>query len=94
MAVIQLRDKMAKEQTEYENGMEMPDLMNEANVRLLRAWQGDSNSLGLFRFIRVCGNDQQFCKVVQNGSHKSLTESDGQTKGMSAVEGNMDIPVA
>lgn len=58
MRLVQLLDKIKREKAEYENGMDIPDLMNEVNVRLLRAWQGDTNQLSLFRFARVSGKNQ------------------------------------
>jgi translation machinery-associated protein 16 len=56
--LVQLQSKMEKERLEYQTGMEIPDLMNEINVKLLRSWSGDSQALGMFRFVRINGRDQ------------------------------------
>lgn len=56
--LAQIREVINKERLEYENGMEIPDLMNETNVQLLRDWEGDRQALPLFRFIRISGKDQ------------------------------------
>ena len=85
MALIQLRDKIAKEKTEYENGIDLPDLMNEANVKLLRDWQGDPNALGLFRFVRISGGDKQQYIITQPGSHKSIAESAERQKAQATA---------
>lgn len=56
--LLQLQNLIEKEKLEYQNGMDIPDLMSEINVRLLRSWSGDSQALGMFRFVRVSGRDQ------------------------------------
>jgi translation machinery-associated protein 16 len=81
MALVQLQDRIKREKIEYENGIDIPDLMNEVNVRLLRAWQGDTNQLTLFRFARVSGKDQQQYTIVQKGRHKELVEDDKAQAG-------------
>ncbi|KAF0553861.1 translation machinery-associated protein 16 [Gigaspora margarita] len=42
-----------KEQKEYIEGFEIPDLMNAKNVKILREWDGDPNSLSRIKLIRV-----------------------------------------
>lgn len=86
MALIQLREKVARERTEYENGIDIPDLMNEANVKLLRDWQGDANALGLFRFVRISGNDKEQYTITQKGSHKSIEEASQHQKAQAEAE--------
>lgn len=56
--MVKLQNTIQKEKLEYENGMEIPDLMDEVNVKLLRDWNGDMQALGLFTFVRVSGRDQ------------------------------------
>jgi translation machinery-associated protein 16 len=56
--LVELQNLIKKEKMEYETGLEMPDLMNEVNVRLMRQWNGDIQALDLFRFVRVSGRDQ------------------------------------
>jgi translation machinery-associated protein 16 len=58
LKLVELQNTIAKEKLEYDTGFEIPDLMNEANVRLMREWNGDSQALGMFRFVRVSGRDQ------------------------------------
>lgn len=58
LRLVELQSKIEKEKLEYENGLEIPDLMNEVNVRLMREWNGDSQALGMFRFVRLSGRDQ------------------------------------
>ena len=53
-----LRAQAEKEQQDYETGMEVPDLLSEVNVRLLREWEGDERQLGLFRMRRISGKFQ------------------------------------
>lgn len=50
---VQLQDLVAREKEEYRTGMEVPDLLNETNVRLLRSWQGNPQELPLFRIVRI-----------------------------------------
>lgn len=56
--LVEVQNLVERERLEYETGLEIPDLMNETNVRLMRQWNGDAQALGLFRFVRVCGRDQ------------------------------------
>lgn len=55
---VALRAQAEKEQQDYETGMEVPDLLSEVNVRLLREWEGDERQLGLFRMRRISGKFQ------------------------------------
>ncbi|PWN37913.1 uncharacterized protein FA14DRAFT_159732 [Meira miltonrushii] len=86
MPLIQLRERIARERLEYENGIDIPDLMNEANVKILRDWQGDVNALGLFRFVRISGSDKEQYVITQQGSHKSIAESVEQQKAQAVAE--------
>lgn len=70
--LVQLRDRIATEEHEYKEGIEVPDLCNATNVELLRAWQGDPQALHCFRFVRISGTDRENCTVTQLGSHKLL----------------------
>lgn len=58
LRLVELQNTIQKEQLGYENGMEIPDLMDEVSVKLLRDWNGDTQALGLFTFVRVSGRDQ------------------------------------
>lgn len=52
---VALREVVQRERRDYEAGIEVPDLLSETNVRLLREWEGDEGALGAFRFVRVSG---------------------------------------
>ncbi|WFC98499.1 translation machinery-associated protein 16 [Malassezia yamatoensis] len=56
--LMELQSLKEKEKREYYEGMDVPDLMNEINVAILREWQGDPQALHLFRFIRVSSADR------------------------------------
>lgn len=58
LRLVELQNIIEREKLEYENNLEIPDLMNETNVKLMRQWNGNSQALGLFRFVRVSGKDQ------------------------------------
>ncbi|CCU98933.1 unnamed protein product [Malassezia sympodialis ATCC 42132] len=70
--LMELEDLYAAEQQEYREGMDVPDLCNETNVTLLRAWKGDPQAIPLFRFVRISSTDRDLCRVVQAGTHKQL----------------------
>ncbi|CAB4405313.1 unnamed protein product [Rhizophagus irregularis] len=42
-----------KEKKEYIEGFEIPDFMNPKNVKLLRQWDGDINSMTRIKIIRI-----------------------------------------
>jgi len=42
-----------KERREYMEGFEIPDLMNPKNVKILRQWNGDINSISRIKIIRI-----------------------------------------
>ncbi|RGB26691.1 hypothetical protein C1646_720434 [Rhizophagus diaphanus] len=42
-----------KEKKEYIEGFEIPDFMNPKNVKLLRQWDGDMNSMSRIKIIRI-----------------------------------------
>ncbi|KAG0370685.1 hypothetical protein BC939DRAFT_452153 [Gamsiella multidivaricata] len=44
---------MAKERQEYASGFEIPDFTSPKNVKLLREWDGDLNSLNRIRMLRL-----------------------------------------
>ncbi|KAF9430284.1 hypothetical protein BGZ94_007553 [Podila epigama] len=44
---------MNKERQEYETGFEIPDFSSPKNVKVLRAWDGDLNSLNRIRLLRL-----------------------------------------
>lgn len=56
--LFELEEQIEKEKQEYREGMEVPDLMNETNVAVMREWQGDPQALHLFRFIRISSTDR------------------------------------
>lgn len=67
-----LSEAVRKEEEEYDNGMDVPDLRNPVNVRLLREWNGDSQMLPLYDFIRISRKIPEVVKLIQVGSHKLL----------------------
>lgn len=70
--LMELEELQAAEQQEYREGMDVPDLCNETNVALLRAWKGDPQAIPLFRFVRISSSDRDLCRVIQAGTHKQL----------------------
>ncbi|KAG0241760.1 hypothetical protein BGW41_005414 [Actinomortierella wolfii] len=44
---------IAKERKEYVSGMEIPDFTSPKNVKILRAWDGDMNSIKRIRMIKL-----------------------------------------
>ena len=54
----ELRESIEGEKREYSENMEIPDLLNATNVRLLRGWNGDSQAIGLFRLVRISGTNK------------------------------------
>lgn len=54
---VELKEIIAKELQEYNEGLVIPDFTNKTNVKLLREWQGDPQALPLFRMVRISGND-------------------------------------
>ncbi|TKY87436.1 hypothetical protein EX895_004114 [Sporisorium graminicola] len=69
---IELKETIAKEAQEYEEGLELPDLTNVTNVKLLRDWQGDPQALPLFRMVRISGKYPEQCNLMHPGTHKLL----------------------
>lgn len=51
----QLKQVIDDERREYTENMEIPDLLNAVNVRLLRQWKGDPQALHLYRMVRISG---------------------------------------
>ncbi len=51
----ELKETIAKESQEYNEGFELPDLTSVTNVKLLREWQGDPQALPNFRMVRISG---------------------------------------
>ncbi|KAG0245134.1 hypothetical protein B0O80DRAFT_465971 [Mortierella sp. GBAus27b] len=44
---------MAKERQEYASGFELPDFTSPKNVLILREWDGDHNSVGRIKMLRL-----------------------------------------
>ncbi|RIA97244.1 hypothetical protein C1645_752856 [Glomus cerebriforme] len=42
-----------KDKREYMEGFEIPDLMNPKNIKILRKWDGDVNSMSRIKIIRI-----------------------------------------
>lgn len=61
--LIELEDQIATELREYREGMDVPDLMNETNVELLRKWEGDPQGIPSFRFVRISSSDR--CVIIK-----------------------------
>lgn len=72
--LLELEHLIATEKREYHEGMDVPDLCNETNVRLLRDWQGDPQALPLFRFVRISSSDRGMYRIMQEGTHKLLQQ--------------------
>lgn len=69
---IELKETIAKELQEYNEGIELPDLTNPTNVKLLRDWQGDPQALPLFRMVRISAKYPEQCVLMHPGTHKLL----------------------
>ncbi|KAJ1028359.1 hypothetical protein NDA16_001529 [Ustilago loliicola] len=69
---LELKEIIAKELQEYNEGFEVPDLTSTTNVKLLRDWQGDPQALPLFRMVRISGKYPEQCKLMHPGNHKLL----------------------
>ncbi|SPO23558.1 uncharacterized protein UTRI_02237 [Ustilago trichophora] len=69
---LELNEIIAKEQQEYSEGFEIPDLTSVTNVKLLRDWQGDPQALPLFRMVRISAKYPEQCKLMHPGNHKLL----------------------
>lgn len=67
-----LAEACRKEAGEYDAGIDVPDLRNSTNVKLLREWNGDAQMLPLYDFVRVSRKNPHVAKVVQVGKHKEL----------------------
>ncbi|PWN48267.1 hypothetical protein IE53DRAFT_389543 [Violaceomyces palustris] len=70
---VELTDLMQRERIEYRQGIEIPDLCSEVNVKLLREWKGDPQALPMFRMVRISGTYRDQCTVIQQGNHKLLS---------------------
>lgn len=55
---VELREAIEAEKREYSENMEVPDLLNAVNVRVMRDWEGDPQALGLFRMVRISGTNR------------------------------------
>ncbi|CAO1627889.1 unnamed protein product [Parajaminaea phylloscopi] len=71
-----LKESIAAERREYMENMEIPDLLNPTNVRLLREWDGDAQALGLYRMVRISGTQRDQYVQTQVGLHKDLALAD------------------
>ncbi|SNX82815.1 uncharacterized protein MEPE_01521 [Melanopsichium pennsylvanicum] len=69
---LELKQIIAKELQEYDEGFELPDLTSTINVKLIRDWQGDPQALPLFRMVRISGKNHDECKLMHPGNHKLL----------------------
>ncbi|CAO1619161.1 unnamed protein product [Jaminaea pallidilutea] len=72
----QLKQVIDDEKREYTENMEIPDLLNAVNVRLLRQWKGDPQALYLYRMVRISGTNRQQYVRTQDGRHKDLAIAD------------------
>lgn len=92
-----LAEACRKEAGEYDAGIDVPDLRNETNVKLLREWNGDAQMLPLYDFVRVSRKNPQMAKMVQVGKHKELVrrrESEAKATAEQSSEVEMgDAPV-
>lgn len=68
----ELKDLKEKEQQDYSDGIEVPDLTNKTNVGLLRDWEGDPHAMPTFRMVRISGKYPEQCELVHPGDHKLL----------------------
>ncbi|KDN46150.1 hypothetical protein K437DRAFT_246747 [Tilletiaria anomala UBC 951] len=89
-----LQSICAKEKEQYKMGMEVPDLTNPTNVKLLRAWQGGSQDLPLFRIVRISDTFPDQCVLIQAGIHKELQleEKAQQSANKELAAGNNAAP--
>lgn len=71
-----LKESIAAEKREYLENMEIPDLLNPTNVRLMRNWNGDAQALGQYRMVRISGTQTEQYVQVQAGLHKDLALAD------------------
>ncbi|KAI3481205.1 hypothetical protein L1887_56522 [Cichorium endivia] len=69
---LEIKELMAKENQEYLEGFELPDLTSATNVKLLRDWQGDPQALPLFRMVRISARYPEQSKLMHPGNHKLL----------------------
>ncbi|KAG9298862.1 hypothetical protein G9A89_015883 [Geosiphon pyriformis] len=54
-----------KELAEFKNGLEIPDLMNPKNIKILREWDGDSNSLSQIKLTRIIAPNSNIESIVK-----------------------------
>ncbi|CAO3661761.1 unnamed protein product [Umbelopsis ramanniana] len=64
-----------KEHDEYDNGFELPDLQNPKIVKILRAWDGDKNSMARIK-----------TKTVQNPSAIPLAPATASTTNKDVMD--------
>ncbi|PWN29466.1 hypothetical protein BDZ90DRAFT_230337 [Jaminaea rosea] len=77
---VELKEVIAAERREYMEQMEVPDLLHEENVKLMRQWEGDAQALGLYRFVRISGTHREQYVQTQAGRHKDLEIADAAMK--------------
>lgn len=53
-----LKQKIAMEDREYSTGYWLPDLRDKENLQQLRLWNGDWNSMGNIKYIRLSKDGQ------------------------------------
>lgn len=83
----ELKESMAAEKREYMSNMEVPDLLNATNVRLMREWDGDAQALGLYRMVKISGTQKEQYVQVQAGLHKDLALADEAAAKDSKADG-------
>jgi len=44
---------MVAEEREYDSGFWLPDMQDEANLRILRNWNGEWTSLNTLKYVRI-----------------------------------------
>ncbi|PWN22930.1 hypothetical protein BCV69DRAFT_280539 [Microstroma glucosiphilum] len=87
---VELKDLIEAERRDYNENMEIPDLLNATNVALLREWSGDSQSLGLFRLVRISGTNRSQYVRTQDGRHKDF-EAEDKAEAAAKSEGAMEV---
>ncbi|MCJ1294284.1 hypothetical protein MMC34_005842 [Xylographa carneopallida] len=48
-----LKQRKAMDEREYDGGFWMPDMMEEANLKILREWNSEWTQLGTLKYVRI-----------------------------------------
>ncbi|SPO44500.1 uncharacterized protein PSANT_02185 [Moesziomyces antarcticus] len=88
---LEIKELMAKENQEYLEGFELPDLTSATNVKLLRDWQGDPQALPLFRMVRISARYPEQSKLMHPGNHKLLQLELKQQQDASSADTAADM---